>query len=388
MYVLLFRESLGKLMGGYAGLATALAFATEYQGECTPHAHGFVSLANMYQHHNLEEIGQIIEKNSRGLTSQVVLDRITRFVEHLQREDHFNHDQHQQDLVKLEEDFHANNASGSETQHLSVKPQKFYNNSSVPYMWTDMATPRSANCSSPVKSLTRDWKGAFDEAASFRASYEQDVQFIFSRVQHHWHALDNKGDRVPLKYCRVKGRSARHSCKRGFPRKVLKHRDGSLKQDQYRPRIVCQAVAQELGLKTSGRRNALGTILGRRRSEWFAATSAVLAQVARSNTNVQCNYRVPITSFIHDRACKSTLCTQHASPRRLCIIAQRAMKQLTGYFGGYISKRQKMGQFELKKSIAALNPLQAKLESRDLQSASTQLAHVCNRMFVTLEGKG
>ena len=47
-----------------------------------------------------------------------------------------------------------------------------------------------------------------------------------------------------------------------------------------------------------------------------------------------------------------------------------------------------MGQFELKKSVAALNPLHEKLESRNLQSASTQLAHVCNRMFVTLEGKG
>lgn len=38
----------GKFMGGYAGLATGLAFATEYQGEATPHGHGFVSLANMY----------------------------------------------------------------------------------------------------------------------------------------------------------------------------------------------------------------------------------------------------------------------------------------------------------------------------------------------------
>ena len=43
-----------KLMGGYAGVATALAFAIEYHGEATPHGHGFVSLANMYQHHTLE----------------------------------------------------------------------------------------------------------------------------------------------------------------------------------------------------------------------------------------------------------------------------------------------------------------------------------------------
>ena len=47
-----------------------------------------------------------------------------------------------------------------------------------------------------------------------------------------------------------------------------------------------------------------------------------------------------------------------------------------------------MGQFELRKSTAALGPLQEKLENRNLKTASSQLAHVCNRMFVVLEGKG
>ena len=74
--------------------------------------------------------------------------------------------------------------------------------------------------------------------------------------------------------------------------------------------------------------------------------------------------------------------------RALCRIAQRASKQMTGYFGGYISKRQKMGQFELKKSAAALPSLKEKLQQRNLQTASSQLAHTINRMFVTLEGKG
>ena len=41
----------------------------------------------------------------------------------------------------------------------------------------------------------------------------------------------------------------------------------------------------------------------------------------------------------------------------------------------------------MKKSIAALGPLKKKLQSRQLQ-ASAQLAHVVNRMFVTLEGRG
>ena len=61
---------------------------------------------------------------------------------------------------------------------------------------------------------------------------------------------------------------------------------------------------------------------------------------------------------------------------------------MNGYFGGYISKKQKIGQFELKKSVSTLPLLQEKLEGRGLQSASAQLAHVVNRMFTTLESKG
>jgi len=63
------------------------------------------------------------------------------------------------------------------------------------------------------------------------------------------------------------------------------------------------------------------------------------------------------------------------------------MKQMTGYFGGYISKKQKIGQFEIKKSISALPLLKEKLQSRGLKSASSQLAHVVNRMFSTVESR-
>ena len=60
---------------------------------------------------------------------------------------------------------------------------------------------------------------------------------------------------------------------------------------------------------------------------------------------------------------------------------------MTGHFGGYLVKRQKIGAFELKKSSAALAPLKKKLQSRELKSASAQLARVVNRMFPALEGK-
>ena len=91
-----------KAMGGYAGLATGLCFATEYQGEGTHHGHGFISLANMYQHCTLEEIGHIIEKNARNIKTEDMLQRVIHFVEHLQREDHIDDTAHQQSLPQLE----------------------------------------------------------------------------------------------------------------------------------------------------------------------------------------------------------------------------------------------------------------------------------------------
>ena len=316
-----------KLMGGYAGIATAMAFATEYQGEATPHGHGFVSLANMYQHHTLEEIGNMIEHNSQKIAPEVMLERITKFCEHLQREDHFDHDQHDANLEELEKQFHANNDGPQENIFLSVRSSPFFTTPKVHTLWQTKEVNE------------RLMQEINEEAERFEHQFRSDVQFIFSRVQHHWHKLDDKGIRVPLIYCCLKGKRKQFLCKAGFPKKVLRHRDGKLKVEKYRCRIVCQGVAAEMNLKTSGRRNALGSILGRRRCNWFSVTSAVLANVARSNTNVQCNYRVPITSFTHDKDCTSAKCCDRISPRALCMIAQRAMKQMTGYFGGYISKR-------------------------------------------------
>ena len=51
-------------------------------------------------------------------------------------------------------------------------------------------------------------------------------------------------------------------------------------------------------------------------------------------------------------------------------------------------EKQQIGKFELKKSVATLPLLQEKLEARELKTGSSQLAHIVNRMFTTLESKG
>ena len=363
-------------MGGYPGLASNSAFATEYQGEATPHGHGFVTLPNMYQHNNLEEISNMLQKNHSLLTD------VEKFVEHVQREDHYNSEQHAKDLPNLEKEFKANNNGPTRNVHLSTRPSFMYTAKGSPYLWNG-----TFNASDRLEWQKIETKAA-NEAVQYKKKYETDVQFIFSHVQHHWHELNEKGDRVPMKYCKKKGRKKDKQCKRGFPKKVLRDKKGALRKDKYRVRLICPGVAKELDLKTSGRRNALGSIAGKRSCEYFAPTSGVLAAVTRSNTNVQCNYRLPIIEITHDKDCTSSRCRNEVTQRRLSIVAQRAMKQMTQYFGGYIGKRQKIGRFEMKKSIGALQPFKEKLHNRNLRSASAQLSHVCNRMFVVLEGKG
>ena len=148
-------------------------------------------------------------------------------------------------------------------------------------------------------------------------------------------------------------------CKMGFPRKVL---------PKVRPRVVCPGIAPSLGLQCSGRRNALGSIAGSRRCPSFSATSRILSKLHKSNTNVQLPYRVPLLEATHDPECTSDKCLSEKNKRRLFLIGQRAVKQMTGYFGGYISKRQKIGRFELKQSIAAQSYFVEKLQRKNAVS--------------------
>ena len=94
---------------------------------------------------------------------------------------------------------------------------------------------------------------------------------------------------------------------------------------------------------------------------------------------------MPITEQTHETACESTACRQGQSNKRLALIAQRACKQMTGYFAGYISKRQPVGKYELKASAANLAPLLQKMKGK---KKIAQWAKVVNRMFTDLETKG
>ena len=135
-----------------------------------------------------------------------------------------------------------------------------------------------------------------------------------------------------------------------------------------RPRVVCKGIATVLDLPVTGRRDMTGTIAPAREDEYCSGTSAVLASALQSNTDVQCPYRLPLCSATHDPDCKQRGCVKNdaANIKMLCRKVQRAQKHITGYFGGYISKAQPIGVYELKKSIATLPFLKKKFWSVSL----------------------
>ena len=118
------------LAGGFAGLAQGLAFANEFQGDGTPHGHGFVSLANAYQHSTLEDIAQCIEANA------CFLDRVIKFNTHLQTEEHMDHEAHQRNLDMLQRSFHKNHADPKDILMLGLQMADSGKSARAPFLWS------------------------------------------------------------------------------------------------------------------------------------------------------------------------------------------------------------------------------------------------------------
>ena len=76
---------------------------------------------------------------------------------------------------------------------------------------------------------------------------------------------------------------ARHKCKHDFPMK---------KRMVSQAKVVCRGNARRFGLRPSGRRNALGTILTRRICKWRSGCSPAMALVFRCNTHTAPNFRI------------------------------------------------------------------------------------------------
>ena len=134
-----------------------------------------------------------------------------------------------------------------------------------------------------------------------------------------------------MKACKPKCVKKDGTCKHDFPKK---------QHLLSKPLLMCGGLAKTYGLRISGRRNAFGSILGSRSSEWQSGTTPAFAALFRSNTHTMPNYRLPVTSESHeDDMCRSVRCKKmRLDPKIIKIVsklAQWAQREATGYYCGY-----------------------------------------------------
>ena len=153
-------------MGG----VPAMGFAVEYQILGPPHAHGNIHIANAYQYNTLYDVAQMIKKKMLG--PQSVLD----YHAWLHREEPFDQGIHESQREIIESAW-RNRFDGQEHDAMSQAP---------PFMQRDNAPTLLDASPCPPEEAAAD-------AEQYVKAYTTDLQFIFSRVQHHFHKRTKHG---------------------------------------------------------------------------------------------------------------------------------------------------------------------------------------------------
>ena len=109
-----------------------------------------------------------------------------------------------------------------------------------------------------------------------------------------------------------------------------------------------------------------------------------MAAFLRHNTHTGPNYRVPLLQETHDLECNHDCLSKH-SLFTMVRAAQRTQRSTTGYYTGYIQKRQPVEKFELSQASQNLRFLAKTIKHR---SNRQQYHHVANRMLGDLEFRG
>ena len=212
-------------------------------------------------------------------------------------------------------------------------------------------------------------------ASNYTNKFKKVLQHNQARVLHHHHKKDrSSGKRMPLLACRSKKKD---ECKHGFPKtKLLTEK----------PLIVCPGIAHRHGLRVSGRRNALGSILPRRNCIWINGTAPAFTVAFGFNTDISPNDRLPIIKETHEASCIRSSCVKDISQGEIARVESRAQLDTDGYFAGYMVKTQPVGSYELGKCLSGMDVLRDRI--RVALTPGDQTRAVVRRMALDLELRG
>ena len=150
--------------------------------------------------------------------------------------------------------------------------------------------------------------------------------------------------------CISRRRNAWSLCSCMSTRSWAKCKHGFLKMLVARTTVICNGNSRRFNVRISGRRNALGVIVGRRIIAYASGTMQGVAYCVGSNTHTATNYRLPPCATTHDPECSNTYCAEtmaqeQPAKRRpqllwLSKTINRASREMSGYYMGYTYKGQ------------------------------------------------
>ena len=206
---------------------------------------------------------------------------------------------------------------------------------------------------------------------------------------HHLHLLMNPdddpatGERRSLQSCRPKAHKGKKCdtqfCKSGFPL------DNQLTDI---PLIVCECIARHHHLETRGQKSMLGEVLPARNGAWLNAGPRALVAFTADNADIKFPFRVPIQQETHEVLLfdikRHPKCGS-LDPLDQALDMQAVMAAIAGYFGGYTSKMQPIGERQVKQLREST---ERKVEGERSRGAAADFQTYARRLVKDLELKG
>jgi hypothetical protein len=170
--------------GGVLGGMTALGGATEYQGNGTPHFHAEGHIVCAYQYDTMEEIA------AKFRAKTITLEEWKAYGTWLHHEDDFVPEEAKEFEERVYEEF---NERFKKPEHngLVATPE---------FLMTDADTQHRNRTTVSDAATAEEIAQMQDDGIKFKNAYFHDLQFIFSRVQHHVHKKTAEGCEFAYRY--------------------------------------------------------------------------------------------------------------------------------------------------------------------------------------------
>ena len=152
--------------------------------------------------------------------------------------------------------------------------------------------------------------------------------------------------------------------------------------------VVCDCIAHHRNLPTRGPRSMLGDILPERNEPWLNAGPRALIAFTADSADVKYPWRIPIQAETHESLPSDIPKLPSCGSRSIhdqAIDMQAVMSTIAGYFGGYSSKMQPVGERETKQMREAA---ERKVEGEKTRGIESDFQKYVRRLVKDLEMKG